>query len=107
MNSQTHHESSYKIMPLTQFHSAQHTTHTPLQGKPVHTLTYLIAYLFAFYIYSLHLLIYILKKYLSIADMLPHHHITYNFTECYNFSQAQYKLPDDGQTLKHVGAIFM
>jgi hypothetical protein len=52
-----------------------------------------------------------LKKYLSIADMLPHHHITYKNiilpSVLCNFSQAQYKLPDDGRRPKHVGAIFL
>jgi hypothetical protein len=61
MNSQTRHESRYKkkICPLTQSHSAQHTTHTPLQGKPVHIFTCLTAYLFAFYIYIPYLFLYI------------------------------------------------
>jgi hypothetical protein len=61
-----------KKRTLTQSHSAQHT-HTHLQGETAYIFTCLIAYLFAFYIYS-HMYS---KKYLSIADMLPHHHITY------------------------------
>jgi hypothetical protein len=48
--------------PLTQSHSAQHTTHAPLQGTTAHIFTYLIAYLFAFYICSLYLFICILKN---------------------------------------------
>jgi hypothetical protein len=44
-------------------------------------------------------------------DMLPHHHLTYKDTIYrvfkHNFSQAQYKLPDDGRRPKHVGAIFV
>jgi hypothetical protein len=60
--------------PLTQSHSAQHTTHTPLQGKRAHISTCLIAYLFAFYIYSLYLFVYILKIpfYCRHAATTPH-----------------------------------
>jgi hypothetical protein len=42
-----------------------------------HIFTCLIAYLFAFYIYSPYLFVHIPKKYLSIADMLPHYRIPY------------------------------
>jgi hypothetical protein len=49
-----------KKRPLTQSHSAQHTTHTPLQGKPAHIFTCLFAYLFAFYIYYLYFFTYII-----------------------------------------------
>jgi hypothetical protein len=48
--------------PLTQSHSAQHTTHMPLIGKPAHIFTCLLAYLFAFCIHALYLLMYILKN---------------------------------------------
>jgi hypothetical protein len=58
-------------------HSAQHTTHTPFH------------------------------------DMLPHNSIINNdvifnrmFQRKYNFSQVQYKLPDDGRRPKHLGAVF-
>ena len=47
-------------------------------------------------------------------DMLPHLHTIYNdvillnvFYEKCNFSQALYKLPEDGRRPKHVGAIIM
>jgi hypothetical protein len=42
-----------------------------------HIFTSLIAYLFEFYIYSLLFTHIYSKKYPSIVDMLPHHHITY------------------------------
>jgi hypothetical protein len=55
-------------------HSTQHTRHPKV--NLAHIFTCLTAYLFAFYIYNLYLFVYILKKHLSIADMLPHYHIT-------------------------------
>jgi hypothetical protein len=46
-----------------------------------------------------------------LQDMLPHHHITYKDIILQNvltyFSQAQYKLPDDGRRPKHVGTMFV
>jgi len=45
--------------------------------------------------------------------MLPHLHTIYNdvillnVLTKYNFSQALYKLPEDGRRPKHVGAIIM
>jgi succinate-acetate transporter protein len=56
-------------------HSTQHTRHSKVNLARIFTC--LIAYLFVFYIYTLYLFVYILKKYLSIPDMLPHYHITY------------------------------
>jgi len=41
------------------------------------------------------------------AATSPHHIQRRDFTEKYNFSQALYKLPEDGRRPKHVGAIFM
>jgi hypothetical protein len=56
-------------------HSTQHTRHS--QGKPAHIflLVYLPIYLHSIFILYVCSHIYS-KKYLSIADMLPHHHIT-------------------------------
>jgi len=42
----------------------------------------------------------------SITEMLPHLDII-QFKHKYNFSQALFKLPEDGRRPKHVGAIFM
>jgi hypothetical protein len=64
----------------------KHTRHS--QGKPNHIFTCLFAYLFAFY-FSLYVFSHIqFKKYLSIADMLPHH-ITYKDKIYYNVTLAR------------------